>query len=523
MILCARLIFRGDLKGYLTNMKQKNYSLYVFVIFGVLFFCISLIAFINYKIDYYSVFSNKPFFYEDCAGKPVNYPNYSFLRLKHFLNHEQYDSIFFSSSRAMSWDIKNNFGDNWYRLVFNQGDVTADYLKALRIIVKTKKIKEVFLLLDNFNFSQTSYVIGKEGLNRLSYPVTFFEKIKFYTSYLFAYPDRHILYALLGRYVKKTMTLEDRHPAVAGDMFDAARKKPYDRLQDEEHLSKMSAMKPNVFIDYHLRLVDGLSEINHIVQLCKENDIKLTIVINPFYYKNFFSFNLYYMEYWKQALSKIHAFYDFSGINKYTIDDRCWYEYSHYTKLVANSIFYAVKNNHFGDFGSFVTSSTVKEHNKKLRDEAVDFLHNNSDIFRSSSFVNKFRTLFKDSEDVVIHGSYNIYKDCTFFDLFNIDMFDADKKEGILSFYVIGANANFKWDMQYAPEVDKIYFNCLITAPKKTFFKLRAGRKIYSYDLNKGLNQINIQLDGNNLSDSLQIFPGGDTGYYEIKKMEIIV
>lgn len=504
-------------------MKKTKYSLYVCVILTVAFFCTSSIAFLNYKVDYYSVFSEHPSIYTDDASVPVSHPNYSFLRVRHFLSNHKYDSIFFASSRAMSWDLKKHFGNNWYRLAFNQGDVTEDYLHALKLSVKKKNIKEVFLLLDNFNFSQSSYDLGKSGLNRLFYPSSISEKFKFYMSYLFAYPDKSFFNVLRGKYKKILMPEEDRHPSVAGAVFDAGRKEPYSFLDSSEHLSAMSKIKANIFTDYHIRLNQGLSEIKELVDICIENNIKLTIAVNPFYYKNFINFNLFYMEYWKRKLAKIHSFYDFSGVNLYTVDNRYWYEYSHYTKFVADRIVSVIKNNNFEKFGAFVTLDNIDEHNMAVREQANSFLSENKDVAFSHSFSNKFRTLLQKSSNVLEHGSRDKLLRNSFYDFFNIKKFFFDIVNGSLKFEVCGPNAFMKWDTRYAPEDADFEFLCTIVAPVDTLLSIKSNGNTYQYRLKRGLNEVRIPLVSAKLSDFVQLYPGNDSGVYEIKKMEINV
>lgn len=110
-----------------------------------------------------------------------------------------------------------------------------------------------------------------------------------------------------------------------------------------------------------------LNELKEIVQLCKENNVKLYMFISPLYseitdliYKR--GYNETYT-YWKKELSKYENIYDFSGYNSITTNLSNYVDGSHYQTKLAPLMFAKIFNDMSVDvpldFGIVLNSKNI--------------------------------------------------------------------------------------------------------------------------------------------------------------------
>jgi hypothetical protein len=81
-----------------------------------------------------------------------------------------------------------------------------------------------------------------------------------------------------------------------------------------------------------------------------------------------------------KQLAEISPFWDFTGYNSITTDDRNYYEWSHYRVTVVKYILARVFNDPSvdvpDDFGVFVTQDNIEAHLEKLRENIVSYRKN---------------------------------------------------------------------------------------------------------------------------------------------------
>ncbi len=86
------------------------------------------------------------------------------------------------------------------------------------------------------------------------------------------------------------------------------------------------------------RIDETILEIKEIVDICEKNGINLTLFLNPIHITLYL--NLVIDDYIKflSQLAQLKPIYDFSGVNKITIDNFNYYEISHYRPFIGEMI-----------------------------------------------------------------------------------------------------------------------------------------------------------------------------------------
>ncbi|MCP3876166.1 MAG: hypothetical protein GY699_23850 [Desulfobacteraceae bacterium] len=339
-------------------MKQQIFLFFTSLIIG--FTGLTALPLFNYITDQYRIFhQDMDYKYEESET------NVRFLHMLNVLqNSKKYDSFIFGSSRIGQWDI-SELGNSWYKL-FYAGGVVKEHYRHIKILLKHKvAIKEIIVAIDHMDFSTKLHKKIEHNIIWKPFPSSVSETIQFYLSYLFKKPgERDIQIFAKKRKLVKNYDIK----AVQQYKWNESIKK---ETLSKEHELKLLKEPPfaysfNTKTD---RMNQTIAEINSLVILCRNNNINLTLLINPFHYKNLLAMDLFRMEEYKQKLSNISPFYDFSGLNRITTDNQFWWDTSHYTAQVSNEMIKVIQNQKpiYPDFGMLVTKEKVDAHLKEVR------------------------------------------------------------------------------------------------------------------------------------------------------------
>jgi hypothetical protein len=104
------------------------------------------------------------------------------------------------------------------------------------------------------------------------------------------------------------------------------------RLYDdpEGQRSKFSKLAPKIWYQED-NVEQNLLALASIQALADEHGFEIEIFFNPMHYKTYLANDWSMLRRFKRGLAKRFEFYDFSGFNAVTLDDRYWVETSHYT------------------------------------------------------------------------------------------------------------------------------------------------------------------------------------------------
>ena len=134
---------------------------------------------------------------------------------------------------------------------------------------------------------------------------------------------------------------------------------------------------------------DYWNDFREIVQLCRENNIELTVFISPSHatqWESIYATERWdVFEQWKEELVKIVPVWDFSGYNSITTEEIAKYmenyvDNSHYTPEIGDLILQRILNKPNkvpGDFGVLLTSENIEQHLEKIYSDRRKWLEEN--------------------------------------------------------------------------------------------------------------------------------------------------
>ncbi|MCX7923710.1 MAG: hypothetical protein N3B21_17135 [Clostridia bacterium] len=336
--------------------KYKKFFIKAFIL---TFICVAPIVIFNYTIDPYGIFR------KNFENQHIE-PNQQFIKMKYILkNPNKYDSFLFGSSRVGNIDTQKIKGEKFYNMTYSQG-VPGEFARNIKTMVRNGvKIKTLMVGIDDFSYKFDPNDRYKE-LIRYPYTDDLQGRAYFYFTYLFKIHDIDILKPYFVNTPQRFPTHYDiwnsgrpLHPEID----------EYIDNNKEKHLNDPRFNKPPVHKKNRVNAT--ISEINEIIQVAKENNIKSIVFINPVYKTTYLAnFPDQFSEF-KRKLAEITPFYDFSGINSVTTNKLNYYEYSHYRVFIGDLIIARIFNYSETkvptDFGVYVSKENIDMHLDYLR------------------------------------------------------------------------------------------------------------------------------------------------------------
>jgi hypothetical protein len=116
---------------------------------------------------------------------------------------------------------------------------------------------------------------------------------------------------------------------------------------------------PAFLIPYHYSgndIDNTMNDIKEIVKVTKENNITLTLMINPIHHTTYKDTNQKLMQEFRDRLSHISEYYDFSLPNPINNNNAFWIETSHYNISVGDMILSRIYDNNqsIENFGLYI-------------------------------------------------------------------------------------------------------------------------------------------------------------------------
>ncbi|MCE2788489.1 MAG: DUF1574 domain-containing protein [Saprospiraceae bacterium] len=321
-------------------------------------------------------------------------PNKRYIKIKHILDHpDAFDSFIFGNSRVNAFHTDQFPEGRFYNMSYTIG-VPANHLEEIRYLLeKGIKIKHIVIALDHTGLIE-NHEVKKDDLLRKRYPVGLFEKIKFYSSYLYSIPSRE--------YVKTIL---------AGSLINWAELDAtgYIESKDKEH--KTNPLRHVVSTKFQEKIVHLHSEpemrknievIRELVRLAEQQGFQLTFFLNPLYHTAFTTTHLpaYYTA--LRELAAITPYVDFSGIHKETLDKCNYHESSHYSSELAEQmtqILFSKSQRHYYTFGTYVDQSNVENHIQAH----LSFL---STYFQSKNLIDTTKAYSTNPEHRLLSNTY---------------------------------------------------------------------------------------------------------------------
>ncbi|MCR4744458.1 MAG: hypothetical protein K5894_04425 [Lachnospiraceae bacterium] len=294
-------------------------------------------------------------------------PNKRFIKMRNVLKHpDKYDSLLFGSSRVGFFDVSKMEDGNYYDMSYSEG-TPAEHLEDLKILINHGIIpKNVTIGIDDISYF-VDPTFHYQQLYRRGFPWEgdFLEKLKFYLGYF------------------DIITLSDSIEVISEHKNtdpDYGKRLLETGTENLEIPTGFNYEKTEAtWSDYYSPREDSFKEIQEIVDLCDEYDIKLRIFTNPIngytYQKDIANGYIVFLG----ELAEITDYYNFSGFNNVTLDMNNYYETSHFCPEIADKIIDCVYNGVTEKellaqgFGMHVTRDNVDELTKILYDQAVNY------------------------------------------------------------------------------------------------------------------------------------------------------
>jgi hypothetical protein len=355
---------RADATGWLER-PMNMFKKWTIVVLGVILFLIGSVGAVNYVVDPHGVFHDDP-------SRIPQTPNLSYQKMSYLLTERHaFDSFLLGSSRVANIDVRHIPGGRWYNL-FLAAALPEEHLQHVRFLLDNGiSIHNLLIGLDDFSF----LFDPRDHLSELDlqpHPGVSGKKLPtFYSEYLF---KAKRFFPLLNSSIRssarrKTSPDEARYRfdmRGTGMVFCRDCDEKIERERDA-HVRSAIFLKP-----WEYRFVEGdhldasLAALREIVDLSRQNNIRLVLFINPIHKRTYLNAHLNGFARFKKGLALIADYYDFSGLNAVTTNNYNYYETSHYRLLVGDMMIKTI----FGEplvgvppgFGVRVTRHTVDSH-----------------------------------------------------------------------------------------------------------------------------------------------------------------
>ncbi len=346
-----------------------SFKKWVASVLGAIFAVMALVVLINFIVDPYGIW-RKDF------SLQFQEPNQNYVKMAYALAHpDKYDSFLFGSSRALQIDTRKIEGGRFYNMGYSEG-VPQEHAENMRLLLAHGvAVRNLIIALDDFSWRIDPSYHVQQLLRQPHYLISGKSRVAFYSKYLF---NSYRLNRTVRNYVRHNLTRKGtpQEARTFYDMFGSGRvicTTCDDEVERDvaKYVSDPRFTRPYLFGGNNM--AGTLDSMREIVRIARENNIRLTVLINPVHRTTYLKSGLEGFFAFKKELASITGYYDFSGLNSITTNNYYYHETSHFRDCVGDMMLARM----FGsprvavppDFGVFVTAATVDGHLEKQRAE----------------------------------------------------------------------------------------------------------------------------------------------------------
>jgi len=462
----------------------------------------SLLPLFNYKVDRWRILhSDYTHLY---TGS--NMCNKTFLKTKFLCEtNNTYNTIFMGSS-ANGYIDDTRIGPKTYNMKYNFG-LLAIHLHNLKVLLKNGvKIKNLWVGIND-------YIIWKEpkdyfnSFERHPYSSNLIENIKTYAFYLFKKPDMTDWYMFTNPYLQKSDLITNPHPYLdAKERYYEHQKHPqkWQEYMDNNHPILLH------YDDTHYRIDSAILEIKELVNICKQNNINLTLFIYPSWYKEQLEYNQIKLNEFKRKLANITNYYNFHEFNNKSFNAKYWQDPMHFSYLYGNYIVDSIhKHQHL------VTKKNIKNIIKKHSENIIKYLikpRNKIFSFGGEQNLTPMHQIFS-INNIILSNKMKPYKFKNNKATLSIEL----KNNGIIShlFYPNNKTTNYILQIEVTTTEKSIMYY---------FYKNSTLNDYNEHDsshvtLKKGKNHIYLIIPNNFINNGFRFDFDKNRGKYKIKKI----
>jgi len=333
-------------------------------------------------------------------------PNMNFIKIKYLLHHKnKFDSFIFGSSRVENIDQSKISGGRYYNMIYPLG-IPQEHLRNIRFLLNNGvSVKNIMIGIDEFSY-QLDPEPRRADLLTQPYPAISGKKPQVFYGEYFVKLRR--TFSQLGKYIRYNYTRRN-DPAEVHYIYDIDGSGRIFCPSCDETIERSAKKRGrNGFTQAIMhfdgnKISDTIDAMREIVSLAKQNNIKLTIFVNPMHKAAYLDTNLLKLALFKKELARIADYFDFSGLNSITTDSYYYYKPLHYRPLVGDMMLKVM----FGapnvavprDFGFLVTRGNVDAH---LESQCLEIKRHRPELV-----LNEANTKFTDSCGALDDASRN--------------------------------------------------------------------------------------------------------------------
>ncbi len=313
-----------------------------------------------------------------------NFPtNTRYQKIDHLLRNNGHDGYILGSSRVNYYPVDRASdlnGLSYYNLTVS-AESSSGLLQKLRWLAAERKPRHVLIGLD-FDYQFLQDVIAATDLLRQEHPAVSGENIySFWLKYLSvgrkqiermvranAKPQTEWSLDLSSGHFalpRRDQLIAQNHPRYIEENFREAPESP-GRLQER-----------------------SFRNVTAILELLERSDIPRDIVITPYHHEKMASFRFdEYVAWLRRVVAIFGRVWDFSGFNSITLDDRNYYEYSHFRRHVGEWVLLRVLGSPGdqgkvpGDFGRLLTAENLELRIEQLSEESARYRNSAANLPR---------------------------------------------------------------------------------------------------------------------------------------------
>lgn len=282
-------------------------------------------------------------------------PNQHFVKMQYLMKDRQpYDSFIWGSSKVSNVDSRKLEGGHYYNMTYSMG-LPYEWYHDLKMLLEAGyPVKNAVITLDELTYARTHF--QNNSFLRTPYPEGQWDRLKFHLSYLFRIPNFNTL-----RYAFYPLN-KDQPYRVGYDIFNSGiafktERETYVTQHMAEHLQDPRFNQ--AVRTYLVNMEESLTYIEKMKALCAEKGISFRVVFTPVHHKKWpVLLENRFLEY-KERLSEITPYWDFSGPSPITEDNQYWFEQHHFRMPVGDMIVAALNSGRAApEIARFVTQDT---------------------------------------------------------------------------------------------------------------------------------------------------------------------
>ena len=339
------------------KMNDKRFSV---ILLCVIFVYLFSVALINIVVDPFCIFRTP--FLKVQAQINDRYAKIEFLKK----GKERFNSYMMGSSRLLLThpEVVEKYipTAKFYNLAIIFGTMYEHTLHLKYLIENGHPVKNLYIGLDMDMYTVATMHDDKDSLLKLHYGVLKKNPIEFYWSYMSIFPKGDLRRKLTVNFSKKRGSKYDieKDGAVALEPGTENTRVFFERPLSSSKIGLMNE-----------RMKGNLEALKELVALCGKHRINLILFITP-YHKNLMGCFVEedYLTLLR-LLAEIAPFWDFSGYNTITTDNKNYLDHSHYnpsvSRMIAARIFGDRASTVPPDFGVRVTGKNIGSHLENVK------------------------------------------------------------------------------------------------------------------------------------------------------------